>query len=245
MAKAAKKAAEATSVYDEIVQAVKDNNEDFSGKGRKETDQTYLRGLVRRVYELPEGVWNKLSADAQKWYDDAAAAVKDGDEIELPDGYPEEASAAEEIGEKANRKARTQEASAERKRRAAPPPDEDDEATEDGESEGEGDDGEEEEAAAKPARRAAPARKPAKQEAKAGKKPSNGRAAGSGRQVNPNSSVSRLRKYIIQHPEHTVRQIADWATKQNMEVADGTISTTRVGILHTINIARDLGKWVD
>jgi len=42
------------------------------------TDQDYLKRLAVAILELPEAEWNKISKEAQDWYNDAADAIDKG-----------------------------------------------------------------------------------------------------------------------------------------------------------------------
>lgn len=48
--------------------------------------QAYLEGLVARADKLDDTAWEKLSADAKEWVNDAVEAVDSKDEIPVPEG---------------------------------------------------------------------------------------------------------------------------------------------------------------
>ena len=51
-------------------------------RSKSEDEQEYLKRLVRKVAALKDKEWDELSGDAQAWYNDAAKAMNDKEELE-------------------------------------------------------------------------------------------------------------------------------------------------------------------
>lgn len=59
---------------------------------RGESDQDYLKRLIKATSDLGDGDWNKLSADAQNWFNDAADSVNAKKDLPaFPDAEDEKA----------------------------------------------------------------------------------------------------------------------------------------------------------
>lgn len=77
MSKIQRELAEATGVKPESGQSIK--------------DEAYVKDLMRKVAKLPDEDWDKLSTDAQKWYNASADSVKAGKGVVVfPDADAEE-----------------------------------------------------------------------------------------------------------------------------------------------------------
>lgn len=159
MAKAAKKTK--MSVHDEIVAAIATGDDDFADRGKKETEQAYIRRLCEAANDMPTESWEAMSDAAQSYLNETLLQInnkKNKSALALPPGMEsaDEAPAAK---------------SAPAKKGKAPEPEEEDEDEdeEEDEDEDEEEEEEEEEEEAPPAKKAKgkPAPAPAAKSAKA------------------------------------------------------------------------------
>ena len=72
-------------IEQELLQAV-----DVKAQGKKEDEQKYLKRLTKAIAKLGDDDFEELSEEAQDWYNDAADAVNDDDEIPAFDEEEEE-----------------------------------------------------------------------------------------------------------------------------------------------------------
>ena len=96
-------------------------------KARGQDDAEYIEDLIVAVGELNDAAWDKLSTEAQDWFNDAADSKNSGKAIPaFPDAEPEEKPAARPArGSKAKEPAEEAKPARGSKAKAAPEPEED------------------------------------------------------------------------------------------------------------------------
>jgi hypothetical protein len=252
------------TVHDELLDAAIECDPKCTPKHSKEDDQTYLKRIVVALADAPNEIWNKLSEDAQNWFNDATDAMNDKKPVAAPEGF--------DIEERAPRKQRSapqQLAERVQERRSRRPA-----AQEPEEEQGTGDGTENDEPA--PARRSRGEPASGRRES-AGTGDGGGRRANSGngrdapserrssrdeREADPSaarkkaaaaparegrgpSAVAEIRRYLIKRPKASNEDILNILDKKGLEAKDSTINATRASVLSTIADIKAAGYWAE
>ena len=77
------------SVFDQLMRAAKETDEEFEEQGENEGTQEFLMRLVSVIDGADDSVFDTLTNDAMDWYNDSAKSVNNELELTEPEGYTE------------------------------------------------------------------------------------------------------------------------------------------------------------
>lgn len=75
------------TVCGELLSAIKQHKPNFRAQRANETDDQYIEHVLQAIADVPDEIYNALSAEAQAWFAEAAAVANASGNPAPPDGF--------------------------------------------------------------------------------------------------------------------------------------------------------------